>query len=126
MGYYQGNGIVSGGSVATVSGGSVSLPMSGSIFLKRKTRTTVTKFPGVSLATAQSKDSANTMSARLANEWQTAPGGGFVYYNEVVIPDYAGDTTSFSYSQIGDSNLYELIQTIESVSSSYDRNIQRI
>ena len=67
MGYYEGNGIVSGGGSMPSSGGAFMLPKYGGRgFLRKITRTTTTKYPGVSLDTAQEKNAENNMVARAA------------------------------------------------------------
>lgn len=123
MGYYTGDGIVTSGGSTPSSGGSFSLPRFGARgFLKKITRTTVRKFPGVSLGTAQGKTGTNNMVARVAEEYDTAAG----YYYDVLFPDCSGSTTGYQYSQIGDSNLYELVKTETIVTVTVDSNIQKL
>lgn len=122
MGYYTGDGIVTSGGSTPSSGGSYSLPRYGGRgFLKKMTRTTVRKFPGVSLDTAQGKTGTNNMVARAA--WESDTNG---YFYDVIFPDCSGSTTGYQYSQIGDSNLYELVKTETTVSVTVDTNIQSL
>lgn len=122
MGYYSGSGIVSSGGSTPSSGGSYALPKYGNRgFLKKMTKTTVTRYPGVSLATAQGSLGSNNMIARAA--WEADSSG---YFYDVIFPDCSGSSTGYSYSQIGDSNLYELVKTETQVSVAVDTNIQSL
>ena len=122
MGFYVGSGIVASGGSSPSSGGAYMLPKYGGRgFLKKMTRTTVTKYPGVSLSTAQGSTGSNNMIARAA--WESDTQG---YFYDVIFPDCSGSTTDYSYAQISDSNLYELIKTDVSVSVSVDTNIQSL
>lgn len=121
MGYYQGEGIVSGGGSTPSSGGSFSLPRSGVRgFLKKLSTTTVTKYPGVSRKTAQDSTGSNNMKTRGA--WEQVG----TYFYDVLFPDCSGNMTGYSFNQIGDSNLYELVKTYTSVSVSVDYNIESL
>ena len=120
MGYYQGSGIVSGGSSIPSSGGGGSLPrMNIRFFIKKVTKTTTTKYPGVSLNTAKGKTGINNMKARAM--WESNSNG---YFFDIIFPDCSGNSTSYSYAQIGDSNLYELVETYTEVTASVDTNIE--
>ena len=122
MGYYSGSGIVSGGGSVPSSGGAFMLPRYGGRgFLKKMTKTTNTKYPGVSLATAQDSNGTNNMVARAA--WESDTSG---YFYDVIFPDCSGSTISYQFSQIGDSNLYELVKTETVVTVSVDSNIQSL
>ena len=122
MGYYTGSGIVSSGGSSPSSGGSYMLPKYGGRgFLKKMTKTTTTRYPGVSLTTASGSTGANNMVARAA--WESDSTG---YFYDVIFPDCSGNTTAYQYSQIGDSNLYELVKTETQVSVTVDTNIQSL
>lgn len=122
MGYYTGSGIVSGGGSTPSSGGAYMLPKYGGRgFLKKMTKTTTTKYPGVSLSTAQDSAGSNNMVARAA--WEADSNG---YFYDVIFPDCSGNTTGYQYSQIGDSNLYELVKVETVVTVSVDTNIQSL
>lgn len=123
MGYYTGDGIVASGGSVPSSGGSFALPVIDGLggargFLKKITTTTVTKYPGVSLETAQESRGINNMIAR--GVWEQV---GTKYF-DVIFPDCSGNTTTYTFSQIGDSNLYELIKTYSEVTVTIDQTIQ--
>lgn len=109
MGYYTGQGIVSGGSDDCSSGGSFTI-RSGPIFITSRIKTTYTKFPGVSLDTVNSKQSSYDMAGGFWEDSTWTSTAGYTYYNSGVVPEYEGNVTSYSHSQIGDSNLYELVE----------------
>lgn len=122
MGYYTGSGIVSGGSSTPSSGGAFMLPKYGGRgFLKKMTKTTTTRYPGVSLTTADNSTGSNNMIARAA--WESDSTG---YFYDVIFPDCSGSTVGYQYSQIGDSNLYELVKTDTIVTVAVDHSIQSL
>ena len=102
MGYYTGNGVT--------SGGGESVNVIGEFWwwgahydIYQKHVKTVTRLPGVSLSTAQSKHGeCNLQSKRIYNasgnisSWQS---------------NCSGTVKEVSYSQIGASNLYEVVIT---------------
>lgn len=94
MGYYTGNGVVTGGGSA-VSLRSYGPAVGGAYYTYQRTKITVTTRNGVSLATAQAEQGAMNL-----NYWQW-PGGA-------VEPACRGTSSSVSYSQINGSNLYSL------------------
>lgn len=97
MGYYKGNGVTSGGS---------SVPnlvrtgpdIDGAYYIYQRVNSTVTRKSGVSLETAKAVTGDINM-----NYW-TWPRGR-------VEPSCRGTRSQVSYSQIGESNLYELTVT---------------
>ena len=105
MGYYSGNGIVTGGgesirplshiSFINASGGLAYL------FAEQKEKRTTTTHPGVSLSTAQSQGSTSGLVEEAIN-----------YDTGVVrlwlIPSCKGVATNVRHSQINGSNLYNL------------------
>lgn len=99
MGYYQGNGVTSGGGESTSLTRTGPSP-SGAYYLYQRIKSTVTTKNGVDLATAQAQRGDMSM-----NYW-TWPGG-------LVEPGCRGTKTSAQYAQIGDSNLYTLAITNE-------------
>ena len=125
MGYYQGSGVVIGGSTDCRSGGSFSDQVAGQIFLTSRITTKTTKYPGVSLADAQAHGAQYDMRGGYWYVQQYSTGGGISYFNEGVVPEYSGTTTSYSYSQIGDSNLYELTK-IESIKDTWRNMAQHV
>ena len=101
MGYYTGNGVVTGGG-SVVSLRSSGPAVGGAYYTYQRINSTVTTKNGVSLATAQA--AAGDMSL---NYWQW-PGGA-------VEPASRGTRSSVQYSQINGSNLYQLQTTSESI-----------
>lgn len=111
MGYYSGNGIVSGGGESIRPLSALSFKdQNGNLnyyFVEQKDRQTTTVSPGVSLSTAQAAASSSSLS-ELALEWwwsSTGGGGGSQLW---VIPSCKGTKTDVRFSQIAGSNLYEL------------------
>lgn len=101
MGYYRGSGVTSGGSsvpALTRTGPE----FGGAYYVYQRTNATVTRMSGVSLDTAKSMQGDSAL-----NFWQW-PGGA-------VEPGCRGWRREVSYSQIGDSNLYELTVTEEQI-----------
>lgn len=103
MGYYTGNGIVSGGVTSTRS--LKSFYEWGSHAVRQRSSTTTVKKPGVSLETARAAQASDNLTA-------VSGGSGDLAW---IIFDAEGTKTSASYSQIGDSNLYELVITTETL-----------
>lgn len=97
MGYYTGNGVVTGGG-SVVSLRSTGPAVGGAYYTYQRTKTTVKQRNGVSLATAQGEN--GDMDLRY---WQW-PGGA-------VEPACRGTKRDVSYSQINGSNLYSLTIT---------------
>ena len=117
MGYYSGNGVVTGGSKTTQNGG-FSLPHSGYARIITTATTVVKKYNGVSLSTAQSKTPSNDIKGGYAYESAWSSSGGILYYNDIIVPNYAGDRVDYTYTQINGSNLYELTEASTNLSSS--------
>ena len=101
MGYYTGNGVVSGGGVSTRT--LKSFYEWGSHAVRQRSRVSTVKKSGVSLATAQAATDSDDLTP-------VAGGSGALAW---IIFDAEGDKISPSYSQIGDSNLYDLVITTE-------------
>lgn len=97
MGYYTGNGVVTGGG-ESVSLRSTGPAVGGAYYTYQRTRATVTTKNGVSLADAQAAH------ADMNLDWWKWPGG-------VVEPACRGTSSLVSYSQINGSNLYVLTLT---------------
>lgn len=97
MGYYTGNGVVTGGG-STVSLRSTGPAVGGAYYAYQRINSTVTTKNGVSLLTAQGETGDINL-----NYWQW-PGGA-------VEPGSRGTTKSVSYQQINGSNLYSLVIT---------------
>ena len=113
MGFYSGAGIVVGGSTDCRPGGSFSDPhINGGnpVFLPSRITTETKKSPGVSLNTAQAASAQYDMKGGYWQYWEASSSGGYTYFNDGIVPEYSGTMKSVSYSQIGDSNLYELIE----------------
>lgn len=105
MGYYTGNGVVVGGSE---SGRTLkSFYEWGAFAIRQKTVSSTLRKPGVSLATAQASHSADNLTA-------VSGGSGSLAW---IIFDAEGTRTVVSYSQIADSNLYELNITTDTLSA---------
>lgn len=107
MGVYTGSGIVTGGgeSIRPIK----NLWWYGSHTLLQKSVVKTTTKPGVLLATALSEHASSNLSP-------VADGTGDGAW---VLYDVRGVRTSVNYSQIGDSNLYELTVTEETLSVKY-------
>ena len=101
MGYYSGNGITTGGGKTT----SVffHFAFQGAHNVWQKSATETLRKCGVSLQTAQAADCANTMSTKhLYNAARTV---------HIYAANCSGTKKDVTYSQIGESNLYELQET---------------
>ena len=99
MGYYNGNGVVSGG-------GSAVTPFESRIWYGyhtayQKRTTKVNRKLGVALATAEAADSSSSLNHHTFTQGMVTR----TYFN------CKGTEVNVSYSQIGDSNLYELTTT---------------
>ncbi len=101
MGYYTGDGFTSGGAESTRT--LKSFYEWGGFAIRQKTVSSTVKKPGVSLADAQSVHTEDNLTA-------IAGGSGSLAW---IIFDAEGTRTLVSYSQIGESNLYELDVTTE-------------
>lgn len=101
MGYYTGNGVTSGGgSVPTLV--RTGPDIGGAYYIYQRINTKVTRKSGVSLANAEAVKGDLNM-----NYWLW-PGGR-------AEPGCRGTRSQASFSQIGDSNLYELSITNETI-----------
>ena len=101
MGYYTGNGVVTGGG-SSVSLRSTGPAVGGAYYTYQRVNSTVTARNGVSLDVARAFSSDMNLTY-----WQW-PGGA-------VEPACRGTRSSASYTQIGGSNLYALTVTDEVV-----------
>lgn len=101
MGYYTGSGVTSGGGERgrTLK----SFYEFGSFAVRQKCVTTTVRRSGVSLDTAKSFHSSDNL---------TAVGGGSGNLAWLIF-DAEGTRKTVSYSQIADSNLYEVLVTTE-------------
>lgn len=105
MGYYSGGGVVTGGSE---SGRTLkSFYEWGAFAIRQKCVSSTLRKPGVSLATAQAERSADNLTA-------VSGGSGNLSW---IIFDAEGTRKTVTYSQIGDSNLYELNITTEELTA---------
>ena len=113
MGYYQGSGVVKGGGESTRT--LKSFYEWGSFAVRQKSVTSSVTLPGVSLATAQGTHASDNL---------TAVSGGS---NDLawIIFDAEGTRNTVNYSQIADSNLYELTTTTETLSAWLSSNSTR-
>lgn len=84
--------------------------------VRQKSVATTTHMSGVSLATCQSYHASDSL---------TSVGGGSGQYEWVVV-DAEGTRTTVQYSQIGDSNLYDLNITTETLNAWLSRSSIRI
>lgn len=111
MGYYTGNGVTTGGGSSVSTLQNFIWYGSGHNVYQQINTTTVTK-RGVSLSVAQSaKGSADLQTAQL---WDAAHN---LYCWSA---NCKGTRKNVSYSQIGDSNLYELTETTEIIKAKLD------
>ena len=100
MGYYTGNGEITGGG-STISVYENFIWYGAHNVYQRRTATN-TRRAGVSLATAQAEVSTMAMSSHQFN-WTSS---GASHYH--ISPNCYGTQKQVGYSQIGGSNLYEL------------------
>ena len=101
MGYYTGNGVTSGGS-STPTLVRTGPDVGGAYYVYQRINSTVTRKSGVSLSDAKAVIGDLNM-----NYW-VWPGGR-------AEPGCRGTRSQVSYSQIGDSKLYELSITEETI-----------
>lgn len=103
MGYYTGNGVTSGG------GSAVQLHEStywyGEHRVYQLVTTVVNKKEGVALGTAQAAVGAISMNNQTWSQGMVT----FISHN------CKGSKTNYTYNQIGDSNLYSLVATQETI-----------
>ena len=112
MGYYTGSGVVTGGSktIRPIK----NLWWYGSHALLQKSEVQIKKYPGLPL-TASSGTSVASLSAS-SNLLPVTDGSGSAAW---VLYDVRGTRTSVSYSQISDSNLFEVVVTDEDLKVKY-------
>ena len=96
MGYYTGSGVVVGGGTSESMKEQLFWVVDHVIYQKTVSKTTLKN--GVSLATAQGEDGSMNMQNR-----KFSSGGSYI-----IVLSCEGTITSASYSRIGDSNLYAL------------------
>lgn len=107
MGYYNGNGVTSGGGENIRQFGS--LVYGGVHIVMQKTVSTVTRKSGVSLQTAQSERCALTLKSAV-----------FSWANIYPWVGCCGTQKDVSYQQINGSNLYELNIVNKTMTASGD------
>lgn len=107
MGYYTGSGIASGGTSSTKTLKTFAIMGGGSFSVRQKSVSHSIKMPGVSLEYAKSKSGSDNLSA-------VTGGSGSLSW---IIFDAEGTRTTTSYTQISDSNLYELTETTETLTA---------
>lgn len=105
MGAYTGNGIVTGGGESTRT--LKTFYEWGSFAVRQKCVSVTTTYRGVEKATAQGMHGSDNLSA-------IEGGSGNLAW---IIFDAEGTKTTVSYSQIADSNLYEVNVTVETLSA---------
>lgn len=105
MGYYTGTGVTVGGGESTRT--LKSFYEWGSYAVRQKCVSETVRKPGVSLATAKNEHATDNL---------TAVGGGSGSLAWVIF-DAEGTRKIVSYSQIGESNLYELNVTTETLNA---------
>jgi len=106
MGYYSGNGVVVGGGSST----RMLKNMAGwgtAFAVRQKSVVVAVKKSGVSLNTAQASQASSNLTA-------ICGGSGTAAW---CIFDAEGSKKDVSYSRISDSNLYELIETTETLNA---------
>lgn len=110
MGYYTGNGVETGGGSSTRTLKSF---FEWGAHAVRQTSTVVTvKKSGVSLETAKATRAIDNLT-------NVSGGSGSLAW---IIYDAEGTKTTASYSQIGDSNLYDLVVTTETLQARLSSN----
>lgn len=107
MGYYNGSGVTSNGGENIRQFGS--LVYGGVHIVMQKTVSTVTRKSGVSLQTAQAERCELTLHSAV-----------FSWANIYPWVGCCGTQKDAAYSQIGDSNLYELTITNKTMTASGD------
>ena len=114
MGYYAGNGIVTGGgeNIRPIK----NLWWFGFHTLLQKSVSSVLSKPGVSLSAAQGVHATSDLKA-------VTDGSGSEQW---ILYDARGTRTYVNYSQIGGSNLYELNVTSETLSVKYASGVAAI
>lgn len=105
MGYYTGNGVVSGGGENTRT--LKSFYEWGAFAIRQKSVYSTNTKPGVSLTTAQGTHATDNLTA-------VNGGSGTLAW---IIYDAEGTRTTINYMQISESNLYELNVTTETLSA---------
>ena len=105
MGYYTGNGVV-------VGGGEETHPLKsfyewGAFAVRQKSIHSTVRKSGVSLATAQAAHASDSLTA-------VSGGSGTLAW---IVFDAEGTRITVSYTQIDDSNLYDLSITTETLSA---------
>ena len=105
MGYYTGNGVVTGGGESTRT--LKSFYEWGAFAIRQKSVTSTVRKSGVSLATAQGTHATDNLTA-------VAGGSGDLAW---IIFDAEGTRTVIAYNQIGGSNLYDLNITTETLNA---------
>lgn len=108
MGYYTGSGVTSNGGESTRTLRTWAILGAGNpMSVRQKTVTSVNRKSGVSLETAKANHTTESLTTVYG-------GSGLLAW---IIFDAEGTRTIVGYSQIGDSNLYELTTTTETYSA---------
>lgn len=105
MGYAAGSEVITSGGESTRT--LKSFYEWGAFAIRQKSVVTTKKYTGVSLATCQSYHASDNLTA-------INGGSGSLAW---IIFDAEGTKTTVSYSQIGDSNLYDLTITTENLNA---------
>lgn len=106
MGYYTGNGVITGGGESTNT--LKTLYWYRAYAIRQRVTSQTIRRSGVSLAAAQAAHDT-------CNLTPVSGGSGDLGW---VIYDAEGTRSTVSYSQVGDSNLYELNETTETIVAS--------
>lgn len=107
MGYYKGSGVAAGGSSSTRTLKTFAILGGGSFSIRQKSVAHTVRLAGVSLADAQARTGGDRLTA-------VTGGSGSLAW---IVFDAEGTKVTTSYSQISDSNLYELMETTETLSA---------
>ena len=108
MGYYTGNGVISGGGEKHSTLRTFAILGGGSFKVVQKNVYSTTRMAGVSLAKAQEEHSSENLT-------NINGGSGSLAW---IVFDANGTRSTPTYSKIGDSNLYELNVLNETLSST--------
>jgi len=119
MGFYTGSGITVGGS-DTITPFATYVFRDGEHQVKQWIKSSTTSKRGVSLESALNEHAENNMSPVSDTDETSSTTGGITYSKTVTFQDAKGTRKSVSYSRIGESNLFELTITNETVQVKID------
>ena len=110
MGYYNGNGVVAGGGESYQTLRTFAILGGGSFKVSQKTVYETRRKSGVSLEQAKAEHESHDLHAIYGGT------GAFAW----IVFDANGTRKTPAYTQIGDSNLYELTITDETLTANFE------